>query len=100
MKSGRQLSNPSNERVRVVDHISPVCAGLQRLGRAASTKPLFAEDRQQAVAESLRGAPPAKHAWPGATSLEDTTAQVGAGNYMIANGMAAALAEQFPAKFT
>jgi pimeloyl-ACP methyl ester carboxylesterase len=32
------------------------------------------------ITDSLRGAPPAKIAWPRATSLEDITAQVGAIN--------------------
>jgi pimeloyl-ACP methyl ester carboxylesterase len=45
-----------------------------------TSKPLSAEDREQVIADSLRGAPPAKVAWPRATSLEDITAQVGAIN--------------------
>jgi pimeloyl-ACP methyl ester carboxylesterase len=40
--------------------------------------PLSAEDREQVIADSLRGAPPAKLAWPRATSLEDITGRVGA----------------------
>ena len=40
--------------------------------------PLSREDREQVIADSLRGAPPAKLAWPRATSLEDITGQVGA----------------------
>jgi len=43
-----------------------------------TAKPLTAEDREQVIADSLRGAPPAKLAWPRATSLEDITGQVGA----------------------
>jgi pimeloyl-ACP methyl ester carboxylesterase len=43
-----------------------------------TAKPLSAEDREQVIADSLRGAPPAKLAWPTATSLEDITAEVGA----------------------
>lgn len=43
-----------------------------------TAKPLSAEDREQVIADSLHGAPPAKIAWPRATSLEDITAQVGA----------------------
>jgi pimeloyl-ACP methyl ester carboxylesterase len=43
-----------------------------------TAKPLSPEDREQVIADSLRGAPPAKIAWPRATSLEDITAQVGA----------------------
>jgi pimeloyl-ACP methyl ester carboxylesterase len=43
-----------------------------------AAKPLSAEDREQVITDSLRGAPAAKLAWPRATSLEDITAQVGA----------------------
>jgi pimeloyl-ACP methyl ester carboxylesterase len=42
-----------------------------------TAKPLSAEDREQVIADSLRGASPAKLAWPKATSLEDITAEVG-----------------------
>ena len=45
-----------------------------------TAKPLLAEDREQVIRDSLRGAPPAKIAWPRATSLEDITAEVGAIN--------------------
>lgn len=43
-----------------------------------TAKPLAFEDREQVIADSLSGAPPAKLAWPRATSLEDITTQVGA----------------------
>lgn len=46
--------------------------------------PLSAEDREQVITDSLRGAPPAKRAWPRATSLEDISAQVGAISVPIA----------------
>jgi pimeloyl-ACP methyl ester carboxylesterase len=42
-----------------------------------TAKPLSAEDREQVIEDSLRGAPPAKAAWPRSTSLEDIAAQVG-----------------------
>jgi pimeloyl-ACP methyl ester carboxylesterase len=42
-----------------------------------TAKPLSAEDRQQVIEDSLRGAPEAKAAWPYATSLEDIAGQVG-----------------------
>jgi pimeloyl-ACP methyl ester carboxylesterase len=42
-----------------------------------TAKPLSAEDREQVIEDSLRGAPPAKVAWPRSTSLEDIAAQVG-----------------------
>jgi len=42
-----------------------------------TAKPLRAEDREQVIEDSLRGAPQAKIAWPRATSLEDIAAQVG-----------------------
>jgi pimeloyl-ACP methyl ester carboxylesterase len=45
-----------------------------------TAKPLAAEDREQVIADSLRGAAAAKMAWPRATSLEDITAEVGAIN--------------------
>jgi pimeloyl-ACP methyl ester carboxylesterase len=40
-----------------------------------TAKPLTAEDREQVIEDSLRGAPPAKIAWPRSTSLEDIAAQ-------------------------
>jgi pimeloyl-ACP methyl ester carboxylesterase len=43
-----------------------------------TAKPLATQDREQVIADSLRGAPAAKLAWPRSTSLEDITAQVGA----------------------
>ena len=42
-----------------------------------TAKKLSAEDREQVVEDSLRGASPAKIAWPRSTSLEDIAAQVG-----------------------
>jgi pimeloyl-ACP methyl ester carboxylesterase len=42
-----------------------------------TAKPLSAEDREQVIEDSLRGAPQAKAAWPRSTSLEDIAAQVG-----------------------
>jgi pimeloyl-ACP methyl ester carboxylesterase len=45
-----------------------------------TAKPLSAADREQVITDSLRGAAPAKIAWPRATSLEDITAEVGAIN--------------------
>jgi pimeloyl-ACP methyl ester carboxylesterase len=42
-----------------------------------TAKPLSAEDREQVIADSLRGAPQAKVAWPQFTSLEDIAAEVG-----------------------
>jgi pimeloyl-ACP methyl ester carboxylesterase len=47
------------------------------IDNALTPKPLSAEDREQVIADSLRGAPPAKIAWPKATSQEDIAAQVG-----------------------
>jgi pimeloyl-ACP methyl ester carboxylesterase len=41
-----------------------------------TAKPLSAEDRQQVIEDSLRGAPQAKAAWPRTMSLEDIAAQV------------------------
>jgi pimeloyl-ACP methyl ester carboxylesterase len=45
-----------------------------------TARPLSAEDRDQVITDSLRGAQAAKLAWPKETSLEDITAQVGAIN--------------------
>ena len=42
-----------------------------------TAKPLSAADRAQVIEDSLRGAPPAKVAWPRSTSLEDIAAEVG-----------------------
>jgi pimeloyl-ACP methyl ester carboxylesterase len=42
-----------------------------------TAKPLSAEDREQVIKDSLRGAPQAKVAWPRATSLENIASQVG-----------------------
>jgi pimeloyl-ACP methyl ester carboxylesterase len=42
-----------------------------------TAKTLSAADRAQVIEDSLRGAPPAKLAWPQSTSLEDISAQVG-----------------------
>jgi pimeloyl-ACP methyl ester carboxylesterase len=42
-----------------------------------TAKKLSAEDREQVIEDSLRGAPQAKAAWPASTSLEDIAAQVG-----------------------
>lgn len=41
-----------------------------------TAKPLTADDRELVIADSLRGAPPAKIAWPSQTSLEDITGEV------------------------
>lgn len=46
------------------------------IANVLTAKPLSAEDHEQVIADSLRGAPAAKLAWPNATSLEDITAQV------------------------
>lgn len=46
------------------------------LDQVLTARPLSPEDREQAIADSLAGAPPAKAAWPRQTSQEDITAQV------------------------
>jgi pimeloyl-ACP methyl ester carboxylesterase len=48
------------------------------IDQVLTAKTLGPEDRAQVISDSLRGAPPAKLAWPRATSLEDITAQVSA----------------------
>jgi pimeloyl-ACP methyl ester carboxylesterase len=47
------------------------------LDTVLTAKALSAEDRAQVIEDSLRGAPPAKAAWPISTSLEDIAAQIG-----------------------
>ena len=47
------------------------------IDNALTAKPLSAEDREQVIEDSLRGAPPAKIGWPRSSSLEDIAAQVG-----------------------
>jgi pimeloyl-ACP methyl ester carboxylesterase len=49
-----------------------------------TARELSAEDREQVIEDSLRGAPPAKAAWPASTSLEDICSQVGAINVPVA----------------
>lgn len=41
-----------------------------------TAKPLSAEDREQVIEDSLRGAPGAKKAWPASTSQEDISSRV------------------------
>ena len=47
------------------------------LDRVLAGKPLSPGDRAQVIADSLRGAPQAKKAWPASTSLEDISGMVG-----------------------
>ncbi|MEX6507214.1 alpha/beta fold hydrolase [Jiella sp. M17.18] len=47
------------------------------LDNVLTAKPLAGEIREQVIEDSLKGAPPAKLAWPLATSQEDITAEVG-----------------------
>jgi pimeloyl-ACP methyl ester carboxylesterase len=48
------------------------------IDQVLTARALRPEDRAQVISDSLRGAPPAKLAWPRTTSLEDISAQVGA----------------------
>lgn len=48
------------------------------LDNVLTGRPLKPADREQVIADSLRGAPQAKHAWPHAAMLEDITADVAA----------------------
>lgn len=48
------------------------------LDNVLTASPLDAAAREQAIADSLRGAPPAKAAWPAAGMLEDIVAEVAA----------------------
>ncbi|PWC37980.1 alpha/beta hydrolase [Azospirillum sp. TSO35-2] len=47
------------------------------IDRVLACKPLSPADRAQVVADSLRGAPQAKRAWPASASLEDISGMVG-----------------------
>ena len=48
------------------------------IDQVLTAKALRPEDRAEVISDSLRGAPPAKLAWPRATSLEDISAEVAA----------------------
>jgi pimeloyl-ACP methyl ester carboxylesterase len=53
------------------------------LNNVLTAKALSPQDREQVIADSLRGAIPAKQAWPHVTSQEDITAQIGAINVPV-----------------
>jgi len=46
------------------------------IDQVLTAKPLATTDREQVIEDSLRGAPQAKAAWPGTTSLEDISDKV------------------------
>ena len=48
------------------------------IDQVLAAKPLSPADREQVIADSLRGAPPAKRAWPAAASREDIGGAVAA----------------------
>jgi pimeloyl-ACP methyl ester carboxylesterase len=52
-------------------------ASLPQSRKVLASKPLSAADLETTVQDSLRGAAPAKAAWPLVMSQEDITAQVG-----------------------
>ncbi len=54
------------------------------LDRMLTAKPLSAAQREQVIADSLRGAPQARDAWPASTSLEDISNLVGSINVPVA----------------
>jgi len=53
------------------------------LDHMLTAKPLTEAQREQVIADSLRGAPQARDAWPNATSLEDISHLVGAINVPV-----------------
>jgi pimeloyl-ACP methyl ester carboxylesterase/ketosteroid isomerase-like protein len=53
------------------------------LDNVLSAKPLAPALREQVIADSLRGAPQAKAAWPTSAALEDITGEVGAINVPV-----------------
>jgi pimeloyl-ACP methyl ester carboxylesterase len=71
------LSMPAQAREVMAGAYSSREAVEVAIDNMLTAKPLSEEDREQVIEDSLRGAAPAKIAWPRATSLEDITQHVG-----------------------
>ncbi|MET4258793.1 pimeloyl-ACP methyl ester carboxylesterase [Bradyrhizobium sp. S3.12.5] len=72
------MTMPADAREMMAGSYASRQAVEAAIDNVLTAKPLSAADREQVITDSLRGAAPAKIAWPRATSLEDITAQVGA----------------------
>ncbi|MGV1793481.1 alpha/beta fold hydrolase [Rhizobium sp. A37_96] len=69
---------PAEAREMMANAYSSREAIEMTIDNVLTARPLSAADREQVVADSLRGAPQAKAAWPTSTSLEDITSEVAA----------------------
>lgn len=69
---------PAEAREMMANAYSSREAIEMTIDNVLTARPLSAGDREQVIADSLRGAPQAKAAWPTATSLEDITSEVAA----------------------
>jgi pimeloyl-ACP methyl ester carboxylesterase len=72
------MSMPAAARDRMANAYASREAVETTIDQVLTAKPLSPHDRAQVIDDSLRGAPPAKTAWPRLTSLEDITKQVSA----------------------
>ncbi len=72
------MAVPAEQRAAMVAAYASREGVEQVLDHVLSARPLSAEQRERVIADSLRGAPQAKAAWPEAGMLEDITAEVGA----------------------
>lgn len=72
------LALPSQMRERMLSAYSTRETVEMSIDQVLTAKPLTAADREQVIADSLRGAFPAKEAWPTSTSQEDISARVAA----------------------
>jgi pimeloyl-ACP methyl ester carboxylesterase len=69
---------PAEARDRMANAYASREAVEATIDQVLTAKALSPRDRAQVIDDSLRGAPPAKAAWPQATSLEDITQEVSA----------------------
>jgi len=72
----RPLDLPAEIREIMVNAYSTRENVVMSIKQMLTAKPLSAKDVEQVVEDSLRGAPPAKRAWPLAASLEDISQAV------------------------
>jgi pimeloyl-ACP methyl ester carboxylesterase len=74
------LRLPADAREAMADAYSSRQSVDATIDQVLTGKPLSPEDRAQVITDSLRGAPPAKAAWPNSTSQEDISVAVAAIN--------------------
>lgn len=72
------MAKPAEAREMMAGAYASRASVEATIDNVLTAKRLTADDREQVIADSLRGAPPAKIAWPRTTSLEDITSEVGA----------------------